>query len=213
MKRILGNIRGMNALELLVVIALIGVFVGFLFPTMSRARMHVKVAETKMMMSQVSIALEMYHADYHIYPDTLESLDAIGISIETLPKDPFNPDDDYFQYYTNKYAYKGSTYTARQLFMLDSYGPDGDDDVEGARPGNDGFGWFSDISYNYDSSVYQFYEDTGDQDPDRFSLDATVQPGYENGDLILFAPLQPLSLKEVNYDNGFGFIPWSSFGF
>ena len=115
MKRILGNIRGINILELLVVMALIGVFVGFLFPTMSRSRIHVKVAETKMMMSQVSIALEMYHADYHIYPDTLESLDAIGISIETLPKDPFNPDEDHFQYYTNTYAYNGSTYAVDQL--------------------------------------------------------------------------------------------------
>jgi len=191
MKRYLGNIRGLNALELLVVIALIGVIVGFLIPTMSSARMHLKVAETKMLMSQVSIALEMYHADFKIYPDTLESLDAIGIAIETLPKDPFNPDNDYFQYYTNKYAYKGSVHAVGQLWLVSSYAPDGDDDVESKRVELNA-GLLYPLGKAYDSTVADYHASIG-----MWKLNAANQPRYQDGDLLLFGPHQPGSLVQV----------------
>lgn len=212
MKRLLGNIRGMNALELLVVIALIGVLVGFLIPTMSSARMHAKVAQTKMLMSQVSIALEMYHADFKTYPDTLESLDAIGINIETLPKDPFNPDDDYFQYYTNKYPYKGSTYVPGQLWLISSFAPDEDNDVlEVTMFHQGGTGDFPGAEFGFDAAIYDYYDNDGDNDP-IFPIDAAKEPGYENGDLILFGPRQPNGLKEVDYGYGEGFFTWEEMG-
>lgn len=203
----------MNLIELLFAMAALGILAGFIFPTIARTRTGAKVVRAKMMMNQVMIALDMYHNDYHTYPDTLESLSAIGISIETLPKDPFNPDEDYFQYYTNKYPYQGSTYVPEQLFLISSFGPDKDNDVfEKTMENNDATGYFLGPQYGYDSSVYEFYEVGGDDNYDLYSLDATTQPGYEDGDLILFGPRQPKGLKEVDY--GGGFDTWANtFGF
>ena len=36
-----------------------------------------------------------------------------------------------------------------------------------------------------------------------WGLDATTQSGYNDGDLLLFGPAQPKSLKQYNYGGGF----------
>ena len=67
-----------------------------------------------------------------------------------------------------------------------------------------------------DSSTYEFYEEKGDSDPKNYTLDATTLGMYADGDLLLFGPVQPKSLKEIDYSPKFppGFKTWAAwFGF
>ncbi|MCH7590324.1 hypothetical protein IIB34_04715 [PVC group bacterium] len=98
------NQIGVNMAELMLVLVFMAVIAAFLYPTTSRAYTHIKVTRTKMSMVQLANMLEMYHNDFHRYPDVLESLNAIGIDPADLPIDPFNPDDQFFQYFTNRYS-------------------------------------------------------------------------------------------------------------
>ena len=60
--------RGFTILELLVVLAIIGLLAGLLLPALSAAREKARVAKVNVELRQIEVALEMYFEDHERYP-------------------------------------------------------------------------------------------------------------------------------------------------
>jgi len=198
------NQIGINLAELMLALVFMAVIAAFLYPTTSRAYTHIKVTRTKMSMVQLANMLEMYHNDFHRYPDVLESLNAIGINPADLPIDPFHPDDAFFQYFTNRYPYQGSYYAPGQLYGIASYGPDKDGDAQET----DEDGVISILPHTsttftgesaYDAMVFEI-DAQGDTSFDN-PYEVKEADGYKHGDILLFGPVEMGHLKERYNEN------------
>jgi len=64
--------KGFTLIELLVVISTIGLLMGILMPSLSRAREQAKITAVNAELRQISLALEMYYDDNHKFPPTQE---------------------------------------------------------------------------------------------------------------------------------------------
>jgi len=64
--------QGFTLTEILVVISIIGVLMGILIPTLSRARQHAKVTVVNAELRQIGLALEIYFEDNRKFPPTQE---------------------------------------------------------------------------------------------------------------------------------------------
>lgn len=62
--------RAFTLIEMLIVIAIIGVLMGLLLPALSRARIAAKVAKAKVELHQVGIAAQLYRNDHDSFPLT-----------------------------------------------------------------------------------------------------------------------------------------------
>jgi type II secretion system protein G len=64
--------KGFTLIELLVVISIIGVLMGILIPSLSRAREQAKIVAVNAELRQIGIALEIYFEDNQKFPPTQE---------------------------------------------------------------------------------------------------------------------------------------------
>ena len=75
-----GYFEGFTLIEMLVVIAIIGILAGMLFASLSAARRHVKKVKAAIEVKQLAGAWKMYYAEYYTWPTNL-----IGGNPETTP--------------------------------------------------------------------------------------------------------------------------------
>ncbi len=126
-----GRMRGLTLVELLVVLATIGILAGLLFPAVSSGIERGRVAKVRNELRHLEMALEMYNDDYKRYPPVRVScntderehwcelpreLTDLGYipkdsrsGLSSSMEDPFNPGHTY------KYAAPGPYYLNGQL--------------------------------------------------------------------------------------------------
>ncbi len=111
--------RGFTLLEILVVIAVIGILVAILVPRFSGIQTDAKKKQTMADLKSLKMAVEMYKNNNHVYPaaagwDTLLLAETSRV-VDEVPNDPFG---------TTKYTYDLDTATSG-YYVIYSVGVDG----------------------------------------------------------------------------------------
>lgn len=146
------NHKAFTLIELLIVVAIIGILAAIAIPNFLQAQVRSKVARARMEMKTVATAVEVYHVDHNEYPwieqnpgyDIPRVLTTPNEYLSSLPKDPFGPSlpydiymaylttNDYY-YATKKYfdlfnwlwqVYPGGAENSPALWDLQNKGPD-----------------------------------------------------------------------------------------
>ncbi|MEM1026068.1 MAG: type II secretion system major pseudopilin GspG [Myxococcota bacterium] len=119
--------RGLTLIEILVVVAILGMIAGIVGITVANQLGEARVDTAKVQIKNIGDALELYKVKFNKYPTTAEGLDALASPpegrkplMETIPSDPFG--NDYL------YVYPGTRNQSK--FDLYSKGPDGTADTE-----------------------------------------------------------------------------------
>jgi general secretion pathway protein G len=126
--------RGLTLIEILVVVAILGMIAGIVGITVANQLGEARVDTARVQIKNIGDALELYKVKFNKYPTTAEGLDALVSPpegrkplMETIPTDPFG--NDYL------YVYPGTHNQSK--FDLYSKGPDGtadtDDDITNWR--------------------------------------------------------------------------------
>ena len=148
-----GNRAAFTLIELLIVVAIIGILAAIAVPNFMNARMRAKVTRAMEEERNVSNALEMYRIDQAHYPPKDEvpgtrlpvykryaMLTTPVAYMASIPLDPFFPVDisqdpralaalwggtyyDYFEWQDEGYIYKAGP-RVNKLYFIASYGPD-----------------------------------------------------------------------------------------
>ena len=126
---------GFTLIELMIVIAIIGLLVAIVIPDLLMTRQQSEVEACKASLRGVQSALELYYTHYKYYPQTIQQLIVEGYLGEGNDKDPWSKDFMYKPDYGS--ATGGSTGQGDNQatnYLLGSSGPDktpgNDDDVE-----------------------------------------------------------------------------------
>jgi len=90
----IGRAGGFTLLELMVVIAIIGILVSLAQPTFRRAGVKAREAALKENLFNLRSVIDQYAADTGKYPDRLEDLVDKGY-IRAIPVDPFTGKNDW----------------------------------------------------------------------------------------------------------------------
>lgn len=94
--------KGFTLIEILVVLSLIGILVGFSLVAFQGSRASARDARRKADLEQIRAALEIYRSDNNTYPANLSSLSPPAANyIAEIPTDPASP--------TYTYAYGNAT--------------------------------------------------------------------------------------------------------
>ncbi len=115
MKRV-RNALGMTLLEIMIVLAILGSLMAILLPKLVGQQDKAKVKETKIIISQVITALNMYYTDCGKFPASLEGLTAADSSCTNwgpeayMKKTPKDSWDNEFQY-----TVEGSNFILKSL--------------------------------------------------------------------------------------------------
>jgi prepilin-type N-terminal cleavage/methylation domain-containing protein len=105
---------GFTLIELMVVISIIGILMGLLFPIVSAIKRHYRRIETKHRVHQVNLAIEQFRMDYNGFPwsppdDPDPTIDRNYVALELMPLNPeVNPGmlrDDAILYNTGRRDY------------------------------------------------------------------------------------------------------------
>lgn len=147
-------------IELLIVVAIIGILAAIAVPNFLNAQIRAKIAKVESDMRSISTALESYRIDHNSYPGDhdldnffsergLFRITSPVAYMSTLPTDPFvniNMASTLNLGSSNAYADNGRpdyemgsgadnpAQFRRQAYSLMSYGPDGDDDNSSHDP-------------------------------------------------------------------------------
>ncbi len=135
----LRNIKGFTLIEIMIVLAIVGMLFSFVGVNLMSKFKESKVQGAKIQIASLQQALQAYYLSSNMYPSTAQGLDALlkkpsvgkvpasypdggFLGKKTLPKDPW----------ANEYRYVCED---NQNFSLSSMGPDGqpdtDDDIKG----------------------------------------------------------------------------------
>ncbi len=124
-KKILKNRRGMTLIEIMIVLAIIGSLIAILANRIGGQQEKAKVRETRIQMSQIVTAIQMYYTDCGKYPQTLEGLSKADPACQNWGPEP------YYKFKKGESSLKDSwnhdfvyTLTAGE-FTLKSLGKDG----------------------------------------------------------------------------------------
>jgi len=80
--------KGYTLLELMIVVAIVGILVSLAIPNFQQSAMKAKETALKQNLFTMRAVLDQYYADRGDYPDSLESL-VEGKYLRSIPVDPF----------------------------------------------------------------------------------------------------------------------------
>ncbi|MFH1738299.1 MAG: prepilin-type N-terminal cleavage/methylation domain-containing protein [bacterium] len=144
-------------IELLIVVAIIGILAAIAVPNFLNARMRATIARMETDMKALGDALMMYRIDNKCYwaqeggnPYTeLRRLTTPTSYIATIPEDPFRENSRLYQSTTNNYDYSAfGTGKCTTDWILHGLGPDTDEDIWGAVISPDTPAGFKNALYN-----------------------------------------------------------------
>ncbi len=141
----MNNRRAFTLIELLIVVAIIGILAAIAVPNFLNAQIRAKVSRAMSDMRNISLALETYRLDNNGYPPWADlhpnhlrynRLTTPTSYMSSIPTDPFanfvNPSD--YETWGTAYDYVDRDPTAwGHMFRLNSWGPDGKNSYAGAR--------------------------------------------------------------------------------
>jgi len=87
--------RGFTLIEMLVVIAIIGILAAIAIPSLSGATQKSKVAKAQADLRTLESAITMYYVEENTYPTNLQAL-VTKEYIKRVPKDPWDMDYQYY---------------------------------------------------------------------------------------------------------------------
>jgi general secretion pathway protein G len=90
------QVAGFSLLELIVVMAVLGILVAFAIPAYQDATLRAKEAILKEDLQRLREALEQHLVDKGVYPEALEDLVEFGY-LRQLPVDPITKSDDTWE--------------------------------------------------------------------------------------------------------------------
>ncbi len=96
LRRRRGHAEGFSLLELIVVMAVLGILVAFALPAYQDATLRAKEAVLKEDLQRMREALEQYLTDKGAYPEALEDLVEFGY-LRQMPIDPITRADDTWE--------------------------------------------------------------------------------------------------------------------
>ncbi len=134
MKRVIKNCHGFTLIEILIVVAIIGILAAFIIPRIMAKPEEARRIKAVVDIKSIETGLNMYHIDNGVFPTSEQGLNAL-VNIPTtgnipkrwreygylprIPKDPWGGD----------YIYLSPG--ANSPYDLSSYGPDGQRGGEG----------------------------------------------------------------------------------
>jgi type II secretion system protein G len=125
---------GFTLIELMIVIAIIGLLVAIVIPDLLQTRMQSEIEACKASLRGLQSALELYYTHYKYYPDNMKTLITEGYLSENSDKDPWQHEFMYQPKYGGGGSDEGSTNKTASNYLLGSAGPDGkkgtDDDID-----------------------------------------------------------------------------------
>jgi len=121
--------KGFTLLELMIVIAIIGLLIAIVVPDLINAKREAEIKSCEASLRGVQSALELYYTHYKYYPENLQTTLNEGYLQEAGDKDPWNRSFIY-RLSTGSGAENGAegAQTANN-YMIGSYGPDGKQDT------------------------------------------------------------------------------------
>jgi len=141
--------RGFTLLEMLVVVAIIGVLCGLLLPAVNTAREAARRAKARDGAHQLVTAWKSYLLDRREFPNTgIESMHGTAVGILGDTNSPYNPGQVYMEFTTNEVAQgfldpwgdkaqkRGETGWEERLFQVAIDNGEGPHDTTGAYDGN-----------------------------------------------------------------------------
>ncbi len=114
MKKSMYSSKAFTLIELLIVVAIIGILAAIAVPNFLNAQVRAKVARVEADQRSISVALESYRLDRNAYPLGMSQLDSeTGLGklttptpyLSSLPPDPFAPIGDEGTVLRKNYAY------------------------------------------------------------------------------------------------------------
>lgn len=124
--------EGFSLVELLVVLAIMGLLVGLVAPRVLRYLDGAKVESTKAQVHNIESALELFYIDNGRYPTTEEGLSALRVAPTSTPSwnGPYLKGGEKLRDpWGNPYAYRGPE--AGDGFAVHSFGKDGKEGGDG----------------------------------------------------------------------------------
>jgi len=143
MRKVCKKRRGFTLVELLIVVAIIGILAGIAIPNFLGARTKAKISRSFADMRTMADALELYYSDMNTYPtDISGGIGGTTRYLASVPKDPFNANDsrkktpDGTAVIEYGYAYFTGPSGTPTMWLIVGNGPDSTPDVTSIADAN-----------------------------------------------------------------------------